>query len=194
MTVADMFSRLLAVMTNPKFLSGEVAGAETPFYICPYDIREQAEMDGAIGNLVHKLGEANVRPLVIDVFALMVERLKANDDLDWTYEHEGTQSFADLRDDLQGVLEDEIVPALAEKLAATSAQLILLTNIGACYPVLRAHKLLNNLPSVVKRMPLVLFFPGEYRQMPGTGASLELFGRLKGDGYYRAFNILEAQI
>jgi len=194
MTVADMFSRLLAVMTNPKFLSGEVAGAETPFYICPYDIREQAEMDGAIGNLVHKLGEANVRPLVIDVFALMVERLKANDDLDWTYEHEGTQSFADLRDDLQGVLEDEIVPALAEKLAESSAQLILLTNIGACYPVLRAHKLLNNLPSVVKRMPLVLFFPGEYRQMPGTGASLELFGRLKGDGYYRAFNILEAQI
>lgn len=99
-----------------------------------------------------------------------------------------------MRDDLQSVLEDEIIPAIAKKLANSSAQVLLLTNIGACYPVLRAHKLLNNLPSVVKRIPLVLFFPGEYRQIPGSGASLELFGRLTGDGYYRAFNILEAQI
>ena len=50
------------------------------------------------------------------------------------------------------------------------------------------------LEEVVERLPLVLFFPGEYRQLPGSGASLALFGRLTGDGYYRAFNILEAQI
>ena len=194
MSVPEMFPRLLSVMTNPMFLNGEAAGAETPFYICPYAIEEQAILDDSISHLVRRLADANVMPLVIDVFALMVDCLKANDDLDWTYEHEGEQSFADLRDDLQSVLEDEIVPAIAKKLADSSAQVLLLTNIGACYPVLRAHKLLNNLPSVVKRLPLVLFFPGEYRQSPGSGASLELFGRLTGDGYYRAFNILEAQI
>lgn len=194
MTVPEMFPQLLSVMTNPKFLSGEAAGAETPFYICPYAIEEQAVLDDSISHLVRRLSDASVMPLVIDVFALMIDCLKANDDLDWTYEHEGEQSFADLRDDLQSVLEDEIIPAIAKKLANSSAQVLLLTNIGACYPVLRAHKLLNNLPSVVKRLPLVLFFPGEYRQIPGSGASLELFGRLTGDGYYRAFNILEAQI
>lgn len=194
MTVPEMFPRLLSVMTNPKFLSGEAAGAETPFYICPYAIEEQAVLDDSISHLVRRLSDASVTPLVIDVFALMIDCLKANDDLDWTYEHEGEQSFADLRDDLQSVLEDEIIPAIAKKLADSSAQVLLLTNLGACYPVLRAHKLLNNLPSVVKRLPLVLFFPGEYRQIPGSGASLELFGRLTGDGYYRAFNILEAQI
>lgn len=194
MTVPEMFPRLLSVMTNPKFLSGEAAGAETPFYICPYAIEEQAILDDSISHLVRRLSDASVTPLVIDVFALMIDCLKANDDLDWTYEHESEQSFADLRDDLQSVLEDEIIPAIAKKLADSSAQVLLLTNIGACYPVLRAHKLLNNLPSVVKRLPLVLFFPGEYRQIPGSGASLELFGRLTGDGYYRAFNILEAQI
>ena len=194
MTVPEMFPRLLSVMTNPSFQNGEAAGAETPFYICPYAIEEQAVLDDSISHLVRRLADANVTPLVIDVFSLMVDCLKANDDLDWTYEHEGEQSFADLRDDLQSVLEDEIVPAIAKKLAESSAQVLLLTNIGACYPVLRAHKLLNNLPSVVKRLPLVLFFPGEYRQIPGSGASLALFGRLTGDGYYRAFNILEAQI
>lgn len=194
MTVPEMFPRLLSVMTNPKFLSGEAAGAETPFYICPYAIEEQAVLDDSISHLVRRLSDASVTPLVIDVFALMIDCLKANDDLDWTYEHEGEQSFADLRDDLQSVLEDEIIPAIAKKLADSSTQVLLLTNLGACYPVLRAHKLLNNLPSVVKRLPLVLFFPGEYRQIPGSGASLELFGRLTGDGYYRAFNILEAQI
>lgn len=89
MTVPEMFPQLLSVMTNPKFLSGEAAGAETPFYICPYAIEEQAVLDDSISHLVRRLSDASVTLLVIDVFALMIDCLKANDDLDWTYEHEG---------------------------------------------------------------------------------------------------------
>ena len=42
---------------------------------------------------------------------------------------------------------------------------------------------------VITDIPLVLFFPGEYVQTPGSGASLHLFGRKEGRGYYRAFDV-----
>lgn len=195
----ELFEKLLAIISNPRFLSGESAGAETPFYICPYAVADAEPMKEMVAQLAKKLAERNVKVVTIDTFKLMVETLKANDDYDWTLEHEGEQSFAELRDDLHGVLDEAnvIAPAIGRLLAdadGSSPKVVFVTNIGACYPVLRAHTLLNNLPSVVGRTPLVLFFPGEYRQIPGSGATLSLFGKLRGDGYYRAFNILEAQI
>jgi hypothetical protein len=52
---------------------------------------------------------------------------------------------------------------------------------------------LNNLQSTAKTKPTVMFFPGEYRFSLEHGASLELFGLLHDDKYYRAFNIFETQ-
>ena len=45
-----------------------------------------------------------------------------------------------------------------------------------------------------KDKPTVMFFPGEYRHSLEQGASLELFGLLHDDKYYRAFNIYETQV
>ncbi len=39
------------------------------------------------------------------------------------------------------------------------------------------------------RHPVVLFFPGEYIQVPEKGSQLRLFGTMPGEGYYRAFNM-----
>lgn len=193
------FDKLLKTMTHPRFLSGEAAGAETPFYICPYPIEKSVEMDETVEMLSRKLEEEGIVPLKIDLFKLMISTMKENDDLDWTIDHEHEQSFYELRDDMHSILEEEsvIAPQIAKILSDAGPcdrRIIFITNVGACYPVIRAHKLLNNLPSITERTPLVMFFPGEYCQIPGSGASLSLFGKLPGDGYYRAFNILEAQL
>ncbi len=52
-----------------------------------------------------------------------------------------------------------------------------------------SHTILNNLQALVKEIPLVMFFPGNYNNF-----SLNLFGRLKDDNYYRAFNLNEYTI
>ena len=194
-----LHEKLFNAMSNPRFLSGEAAGAETPFYICPYDVAKSAEMEESIQLLSKRLEDNGIHTLSIDLFALMVDTMKENDDFDWTIEHEDGQTCEELREDLHGILEEGsvIAPAIKRRLEATppeKRQIIFITNIGACYPVIRAHKLLNNLPSIIGRTPLVMFFPGEYRQVPGSGASLSLFGKLAGDGYYRAFDISEIQI
>jgi hypothetical protein len=67
--------------------------------------------------------------------------------------------------------------------------MIFLTGIGAAFPIIRSHTILNNLQTLVGDLPLVMFFPGTYNNQ-----SLTLFDRLKDDNYYRAHNLNEYKI
>ena len=66
---------------------------------------------------------------------------------------------------------------------------VFLTGVGKSYPILRSHKILNNLHQVMDHCPVILFFPGKY-----NGNSLNIFGEAANDqneNYYRAFPIVE---
>ena len=69
-----------------------------------------------------------------------------------------------------------------------------ITGVGEVFPYIRSHTVLNNLQSTAKDQPTVMFFPGEYKHSLEEGASLDLFGILHDDKYYRAFNIFDYQI
>ena len=62
---------------------------------------------------------------------------------------------------------------------------VFLTGIGKCYPVLRSHKVLNNLHQKFLTAPVILFFPGTYNEQ-----ELILFNEIKDDNYYRAFKLI----
>ena len=96
---------------------------------------------------------------------------------------------------LQNVLgiEEYLIPAIGQRLRETAFDVLFLSGIGEVFPYIRSHNVLNNLQSTAKDKPTVLFFPGEYRHSLENGASLELFGLLHDDKYYRAFNIFETQ-
>ena len=195
-TIPEIFKRVLPILQNRSLLDLSLAGVEVPFYICPYDASKQVEMDDMVKLLVSRLASIGVPVLEINLFNLLLDCMKKNDDLEWELEHEQERSREEMLSELQGILdvETEIVPAIRELREVTPHKLLFLTGIGACYPVLRAHVLLNNLFTAVTDVSLVLFFPGEYCQVPGSGATLELFGRFRGDGYYRAFNLLETRV
>ena len=195
-SIPEIFERILPVLQHPNFLNLSLAGAEMPFYICPYDIARQAEMDGMVKNLISQLSAKSISVLEINLFDLMLDCMRKNDDLEWEIEHESERSREDVLSELQGILdvETEIIPAIRNRREEKTHQILFLTGIGSCFPILRAHVLLNNLFVAVSDVPLVLFFPGDYCQIPGSGATLELFGRFRGDGYYRAFNLLEIHV
>ncbi len=85
--------------------------------------------------------------------------------------------------------EANLVPAIAKKLAANDFDVLFLTGVGAVFPYIRSHNVLNNLQSSAKERPTVIFFPGTYQHCEESGASLNLFGKLHDDKYYRAFDI-----
>ncbi|MGN0004819.1 MAG: DUF1788 domain-containing protein [Candidatus Gastranaerophilaceae bacterium] len=69
---------------------------------------------------------------------------------------------------------------------------VLLTGIGKAYPLVRSHTILNNLHSVLDKIPVIMFYPGRYDQKDlklfNNGSS---FTGLKDDNYYRAFKLVE---
>jgi hypothetical protein len=88
---------------------------------------------------------------------------------------------------LKGPLEPgKLAQTLMGRVQSESADIILLTGVGAAYPFVRTHSLLNNLQPLIGATPVVLFFPGRF-----NGQTLQLFGELQETPYYRAFRLVD---
>lgn len=189
------YEHLLAVISSKRFLRKEGLGNEVPFFICPFPPEDTVEM-GEIGNqLLNRLGNMGIRVLKINLYDLSVELLQERGIWEEILHKEESLSKGELRELLQGVLDPEnrIVPAIVERMGREEFDVLFLTGVGEVFPYIRSHTILNNLQSVAKDRPTVMFFPGEYRHTTEDGTSLELFGVLRDDKYYRAFNIYHYQ-
>ncbi|MWV55295.1 DUF1788 domain-containing protein, partial [Chlorobium phaeovibrioides] len=130
-----------------------------------------------------------------NLYDLAVQILKDRDIWTQILEMEVSVSKEELKELMQGVLDpaSHLVPAIAEKLTSTDFDVLFISGVGEVFPYIRSHNVLNNLQSTAKEKPTVMFFPGAYTHSLESGASLDLFGRLHDDKYYRAFNIFHCQ-
>jgi hypothetical protein len=146
--------------------------------------------------ICQRLEGLHVAELKINLYDLSIEILKQEGDWDFYLESETTMSRQQLREDLQGILDasDVLIPAIAKKMAMHEYEVMFLSGVGEVFPYIRSHNILNNLQSAAKDKPTVIFFPGAYTHSLENGASLDLFGRLHDDKYYRAFNIFHCEI
>lgn len=209
--LANRFDHLIQVIGGERFLQMRGLNNDLPFYICEFRANEAFEMQrmqrqliSSLANLqVPSLGGRGVQVLEINLYDLCVELLQAREgssdggrlwDEVLTIEPDADKD--NLLELLQNVLgiEDYLIPAIGERLQQTEFDVLFLTGIGEVFPYIRSHNVLNNLQSTAKDKPTVMFFPGEYRHSLEQGASLELFGLLHDDKYYRAFNIYETQV
>lgn len=195
MPMQDRFRHLFAVISGQRFLKKQGLGNEVPFFICPFKPEESVEMERLQRQLINRLEQTGIRILDINLYDLSIEVLKERDIWDQILEMEESVSKEQLKDLLQGVLDPEshLVPAIASKLANTDFDVLFLSGVGEVFPYIRSHNILNNLQSTAKEKPTVMFFPGAYTHSPESGASLDLFGRLHDDKYYRAFNIFHCE-
>jgi Domain of unknown function (DUF1788) len=193
--IKDRFQHLLSVISGQRFLQKQGIGNEVPFFICPYKPEESIQMDLLQQQLVNQLSQTGVRVLEINLYDLSIEILKARGIWEQILEMEASVSKDQLKELLQGVLDPEahLVPAMAAKLANTEFDVLFLAGVGEVFPYIRSHNVLNNLQSTAKEKPTVIFFPGDYTHSLESGASLELFGKLHDDKYYRAFNIYHCE-
>lgn len=190
-TVQERFDHLLAVISGQRFLNKQGLGNEVPFFICAFDPAQGVEMARMQGQLIKTLAERGIGVLEINLYDLCVEILKGRNLWDRILEMEPGIEKEQLKELLQGPLDPErhLIPAIAEKMQAAEFRVMFITGVGEVYPWIRSHTVLNNLQSTAKDQPTVMFFPGTYTQSLERGASLDLFGRLHDDKYYRAFDI-----
>lgn len=184
------------VITSERFLTKQGLGNEVPFFICPFPASEGLTMIEDRKDLVSRVGHSGVRVLDLSLYDIALELLEEREILEQVLEIETDSEKSEIKDLLQGVLDPEthLVPRIGAAIEAKPHDVIFLSGVGEVYPFIRSHNVLNNLQSTAKVAPTVLFFPGSYTHALATGASLDLFGQLHDDKYYRAFNILNYEV
>lgn len=188
----ELLEHLETVISSRRFIEKQGLNNEVPFFICPYRPEDDAEMNILRRQLVKRLEQKSVRILEINIYDLALELLEGRKLLGRILQAESSMPKAKIKETLQGVLDPErhLVPAISEKAKGAEFDVLLLSGVGEVFPYIRSHNVLNNLQSAVKEQPTVMFFPGSYQHQLATGASLDLFGKLQDDKYYRAYNIL----
>lgn len=195
-SMSAIFNHLLTVISGERFLQKKGLGNEIPFFICPYAPENSVEMERSREQLVVQLNQRGVRVLEVNLYDLSLDILKNRDILAQILAIESSVSKDELKELLQGVLDPEnyLIPAISKIINDNKFDVLFLSGVGEVFPYLRSHNVLNNLQSVAKEKPTVMFFPGEYTYSLESGASLDLFGRLRDDKYYRAFNINDYEV
>lgn len=192
----EKFEHLLTVMSSRRFLNMQGLGNEIPFFICPFNAGHRVVMEKLVTRLTNALKNRGIHILTINLYDLSIELLKKRNIWDRILQSETSLSKDQLKELLQGVLDPEqhLVPVMAEKMGNAEFDILFITGVGEVFPYIRSHTVLNNLQRVAKNHPTVMFFPGEYTHSPEKGSSLDLFGKLQDDKYYRAFNIYHTQV
>ncbi|MFH2103404.1 MAG: DUF1788 domain-containing protein [Chloroflexota bacterium] len=178
--LSERYDHLLTTISSQRFLRMEGLGNEVPFFICPFQPHEFEEMSKIYGQLVNQLRNKGIRVLKINLYDLTIELLKKRGVWEKAIEDEQELTKAELKELLQGVLDPEkhLIPAIAQKMEKDEYDVMFITGVGEVFPYIRSHTVLNNLQSVAKEKPTIMFFPGEYNQSIEKGSSLNLFGQL----------------
>ncbi len=184
--VTNKFTNLFNKISSPSFLKKEGLGGEISFYISAYDPYQELAIQESIKRLIKKLENSGIKVLELNLYDLTCELLEESIGLEVMFKLEKNKSKEQFIKAIQSSLNihEVLMPSISEKIKMAQAQVYFLTGIGLVYPFFRSHNILNNLQNIAKEAPMVAFFPGEY-----NGISLNLFGLLKDDNYYRAFNL-----
>lgn len=195
MSMQNRFQHLFDVISGERFLEKQGLGNEVPFFICPYKVEEAVEMNRLQQKLVNRLEQSGVKVLGVNLYDMSIDILKREGDFEWILENEEKTSKEKLKEGLQSLLDvqDVLIPEFASLIQNNPHDVLFISGVGEVFPYIRSHNILNNLQSTAKEKPTLMFFPGEYTQSIESGASLDLFGRLHDDKYYRAFNIYHSE-
>ena len=184
--ITAKFTRLYNVISSKRFLNKEALGGEIPFFISAYNAKQELEVRESIKFLKNKLETSGVSVLELNLYDIVCEILEEKGGMERMFNIELTKSKDKFLRALQSTLNihEILMPKIKEKISEHQAKVYFLTGIGMVFPYIRSHNILNNLQNVAKDSPTITFFPGDY-----NGHTLNLFGLLKDDNYYRAFNI-----
>ena len=185
------FNHLFKVISTPSFLNKQALGGEIPFFISAYDPKQELDVRDSIRMLINRLETSGVQVLEINLYDLVCRILEEKGGVSRMFNVEKKKSKAKFLSALQSSINihEVLMPEIDSIIKSSNTKVYFLTGIGLVFPFIRSHNILNNLQSIAKECPTICFFPGEY-----TGQSLNLFGLLKDDNYYRAFNIDKIEV
>lgn len=162
-------------------------------YVLPYPPAQQAYARDLIAAIcADDLPNRGVRAVAVNLYDIVLEFLDGQDMWEPLCEVERTTSRDELIMMLQDTIgvSDVIRPAVEEKIRESNCDLAFITGVGETFPYIRTHTLLGELET---DKPVVLVFPGEYRQNADGSTSLDILNipSAANGGYYRATSVFD---
>ena len=188
--IEDRLAKIEEKITDEDFLKNKGLGNEVGYYIFDYSPKDELYVRSHIAYLKEKINKQNcgMKLVEFDLYSIVIKVLKERGYLEKCFEFEKTKgidfTFEAIIKMLRLTNESNLlVNYIVENTPESSV--VFLTGVGKCFPLVRSHKVLNNLHQVLDSVPVVMFFPGEY-----SGQDLQLFGTIKNNSYYRAFKLV----
>jgi len=189
----NRLNKLEDKIKQPNFSKNKGLGNEVGYYVFDYPAEYELTVRERINYLNSKYGSGNqeFQIVVFDLYDIIIDNLIKEGFLDLCMEFERSKGFGEITKAVNEMLRMEEDNHSNEILAhiknnTPSNSIVFLKGVGKCFPMLRSHKILNNLHQYIDNVPVIMFFPGRY-----DGQSLMLFSELKDDNYYRAFKLVD---
>lgn len=183
--INQQFKELFNRITTDDFLQMKNLSGEIPFHVFTYDPADEVRVAAATEGLFKKLKNKGLKALELNLYKLQIELLDSELGLPDVFELEREMKKQEFKEAMLSTIHfDEVyIPEIENKIKSSDADLYLITGVGLAYPLIRSHKILNNIQSIAVDSPTVILYPGEF-----DGKYLRLFGRLQ-KNYYRAFKL-----
>jgi hypothetical protein len=179
------------MIKSESFRKNKGLGNEVGYYVFDYHAEKELIVRERIEYIKGKniKGTDGFELVVYDLYDIIIDILEREDFMEQCFNFEKKKGMERIIKAVGNLLQvnDEtnmIVQYIQEH--TPKEAVVFLVGIGKCYPILRSHKVLNNLHQVIDRVPVVLFYPGKY-----DGQELVLFSEIKDDNYYRAFKLVD---
>ncbi len=191
--MADLNERLDKMeeaIRKPSFRQSSGRANEVNYWIFDYPPDKELEVRERIKYMQNRnaKGGEEFELKVFDLYDIIIDFLDKNNFLEECYKFEkkkGLERIGKAVSNSMKINDDDSYIVQYIKDFTPENAIVFLTGIGKCFPILRSHKVLNNLHQAFVRVPVVMFFPGIYNEQ-----ELILFGEIKDDNYYRAFKLV----
>ena len=167
MTFEERLDAMELEIRKPIFRKNRGRANEVNYWVFDYPPEKELEVRARIERMQQKnaTGNDDFKLVVFDLYDYIIDTLEKEGFLDQCYRFEDRRGIDRIVKAVGNLLcvndDDSLIVRHIEENTPENA-IVFLTGIGKCYPLLRSHKVLNNLSQSFGRVPVVLFFPGTY--------------------------------
>ncbi|MED1410810.1 DUF1788 domain-containing protein [Bacillus paramycoides] len=189
-SISERLDEIFPKITDTSFRENKGLGNEIGFYIFDYDPKYEMLVREHIVYMQERLkDDRSLHIREFDLYEVMLEILERKGYLQKNIDMEQKKGSDFILNATRKALRltsnnDLVVQYITDRVQPND--IVFLTGVGKVFPIIRSHTILNNLHKAIDKVPLVMFFPGTY-----DGLELVLFGEIKDDNYYRAFQLID---
>lgn len=181
MDLSQRLDEMELAIHKPSFRKGTGRANEVNYWVFDYPPEKELEVRERVEYLKNKndRGDDDFELVVFDLYDIIIDFLEKKNFMEKCYDFEkkrGIERIVKAVTNSMKVNDDDSLIVQYIKEHTPENAVVFLTGIGKCYPILRSHKVLNNLHQAFVRCPVVMFFPGTYNEQ-----ELILFNEIKDD-------------